>query len=539
MHSIPTQAFTPSFGCRTRWDLNWAPQDVAKIMLRDVTDRLTSKDALKRSEQYCKELVLRSPVAMAVTRGPEHKNQLINYKFIELFGYTIEDVPDEVHWWPLAYPDSEYRERIKEEWRSRVERALQQGTVFEPMEALVRCKDGSSRWIEFHYAAVKDTNLVSFVDITDRQRAQLELQESEGRFRLVANTAPVLIWMSGTDKLRTYFSKPWLDFTGRTNEHELGNGWTEGVHPEDLRRCLDSYTHSFDHRRKFKMEYRLRRHDGVYRWIQDNGVPRFNPDGTFAGYIGSCIDVTDSRMAQEALAGVSRKLIEVQERERTRIARDLHDDIAQRIALLAIGLDEFLERVPVSDAEGVARLDELRKQTAQLATDVQAISHGLHSSKLEHLGIVAAMKGFCREFAEKQQMEVDFRTNDLPDAVSPETSICLFRVLQEALHNAAKHSGARHFEVELSQASGEIHLTVTDHGAGFDPESALKGCGLGLTSMQERLRLINGCLAIKSQLGRGTRVKARVPYSPKCCVRQENEINSDRRKATAAVPQDA
>ena len=488
-------------------------------MLRDVTDRLASKDALRRSEQYSRELVLRSPVAMAVTRGPEFKNQLINYKFTELFGYTMEDVPDEAHWWPLAYPDIEYRETIKAEWQRRVEKASQQGTEIEPMESLVRCKDGSTRWIEFHFATLKDSNLVSFVDITDRQQAQLELLESEGRFRLVANTAPVLIWMSGTDRLRTYFNKPWLDFTGRSTEQELGNGWTNGLHPDDLQRYLDSYAYSFERRQKFKMEYRLRRHDGEHRWVQDIGVPRFNPDGTFAGYIGSCNDVTDSRVAQEALAGVSRKLIEVQERERTRIARDLHDDIAQRLALLAIGIDEFQESLPDYPSDVCARLDELRNQTAQLATDVQAISHGLHSSKLEYLGIVAAMRAFCREFAEKHQVEIDFQSHDLPDAITSETSICLFRVLQEALQNAAKHSGVRHFEVELSQTSREIQLTVADHGAGFDPKAALNGCGLGLTSMQERLRLINGCLSIKSKPGRGTRAYARVPFTSKPKVR--------------------
>jgi signal transduction histidine kinase len=125
------------------------------------------------------------------------------------------------------------------------------------------------------------------------------------------------------------------------------------------------------------------------------------------------------------------------------------------------------------------------------------------------------MNGFCREFAEKQQVEIDFQTHDLPNAVTPETSICLFRVLQESLHNAAKHSGVRHFEVQLWQASGEIRLTITDHGRGFDPENALNGCGLGLTSMRERLRLINGCLSIKSERGWGTRVDARVPFSSK------------------------
>ena len=134
--------------------------------------------------------------------------------------------------------------------------------------------------------------------------------ESERRFRLVANTAPVMIWMSGPDKLCNYFNQPWLDFTGRSLEAELGNGWLEGVHPDDLKDRLDIYTLSFDLRESFKMQYRLRRHDGEYRWVLDIGVPRLSLDGSFAGYIGSCIDITDHKLAEEALASVGRRLIE-------------------------------------------------------------------------------------------------------------------------------------------------------------------------------------------------------------------------------------
>jgi PAS domain S-box-containing protein len=145
------------------------------------------------------------------------------------------------------------------------------------------------------------TFMVLAVFVEEQKQLEQAFHESEKRFRLVADTAPVLIWMSDTDKLCTYFNKPWLDFTGRPIGLELGNGWAEGVHPDELRRCLETYTQAFDRREEFRMEYRLRRHDGEYRRILDIGVPRFNQDLLFAGYIGCCVDLTEGRQAEEAL----------------------------------------------------------------------------------------------------------------------------------------------------------------------------------------------------------------------------------------------
>jgi PAS domain S-box-containing protein len=352
----------------------------------------------------------------------------------------------------------------------------------------------------------------------ERRKAEASVRESEERFRLVANTAPVMIWMAGTDKLCNYVNQPFLAFTGRSLEEELGNGWTTGIFPVDAEVCREAFTRAFDRRAPFELEYRIRRYDGEYRWIFDLGVPRFNADGSFAGYIGSCIDVTERKLAEEALSTVSRKLIEAHEEERTWIARELHDDINQRLALLAVNLDILKGELPATAADSKLRLADVKQQAKDLGLDVQALSHRLHSSKLEYLGLTAAAAAFCREFSEHKGVPIEFHSENIPKSLPEEISLCLFRVLQEGLQNAAKHSGAPEYRVSIAADSGEVSLTVSDSGCGFDMEEALKAHGLGLTSMKERLKIVNGELRIDSQTNRGTVVHARVPFHVNTCV---------------------
>ena len=237
------------------------------------------------------------------------------------------------------------------------------------------------------------------------------------------------------------------------------------------------------------------------------------PSGIVGGILIFAEDITRRKQMEEALSGVSRGLIEAQERERTRIGRDLHDDIVQRLALLTVQLELVQQTSPDLHVDVRRRLDEIRKHSMEIATDVQSLSHELHSSKLEYLGLAVAMRSFCREFGELQQVEIDFQSHDLPSTVPPDVSLCLYRVLQEALHNSAKHSGVGHLEVRLWGTSDQIHLTVRDSGVGFDGEAARRSPGLGLISMQERVKLVNGTLSIESQPNRGTAISARVPFS--------------------------
>ena len=344
-----------------------------------------------------------------------------------------------------------------------------------------------------------------------KRKTEALLRESEKRFRVMAETTPTLVWMCDGQGKITYLNERRLAFTGPDPEAGYDDSWIEYVHPDDVRNVKDAMAHGLKDHKSFSREYRLRRIDGDYRWMFDVASPRPNGDGSFGGFIGSAIDVTDQKLAQQALEKVSGQLIEAQENERRRIARDLHDDICQRLALLSMELDQANRSV--NDLPDVAkhRLKEIRQHCSEIAGDVQSLSHELHSSRLDYLGIVAAISGFCHEFSKQHEVSVEFTDRDVPPDLPRDVALCLFRVTQEALHNAVKHSGASRYAVELTATAEEIQLEVSDSGRGFNVQEAKKDRGLGLVSMQERLHLVHGRLHVESEPGSGTRILAVIP----------------------------
>jgi PAS domain S-box-containing protein len=357
-------------------------------------------------------------------------------------------------------------------------------------------------------------------DISNRKRAEELLRETnralekqtgvlatrEELLKIFVKNVPAGVAMLDRDMRYLQVSDRWcVDFSldssqiiGRSHYEifpDIPERWKQL-----LRRALNGETLRAD-------EDRWDREGGTV-WLRWEIRPWQNLDGLPGGILIFSEDITHRKQAEETLLGMSRKLIEAQEQERARIGRELHDDINQRLAMLALELDQLQENP--SDVQ--TRLQELRKRTTELSNDVQALSHELHSSKLEYLGVVSGIKSWCKEFGERQKMEIDFKS-DVSSVLPLEVGVCLFRVLQEALHNAVKHSGMKRIEVQLSEHLNEVHFLVRDSGKGFDWEMAMQGRGLGLTSMQERVRLLKGSIEIQSKPMGGTSIHVRVPFT--------------------------
>jgi len=343
-----------------------------------------------------------------------------------------------------------------------------------------------------------------------RRKTEAELRRSEDKFSKSFRHSPLAISLTATKD----------DHYIEVNEtFEQLTGWScgevAGRSPRDIELWVDA-----NERMPFvkqllekgnvqDLEVRIRRKDGQIRTML--GSSELIDFGGEPCGLSVFTDITERKQAEAALASVSRKLIEAQEQERTRIARELHDDINQRIAMLAVDLDRLQQSMSGSDPETGSRVKGLQRRLMDIGIEVQTISHRLHSSKLEYLGLAVACRGFCREVAERHKVTVSFSADDIPSGLPRDISLCLFRVLQESLTNAIKYSGVQRFDVHLRKLSDDIQISVRDRGTGFDVEAAMNGKGLGLISMRERASLVNGTVSITSTPMDGTEITIRVP----------------------------
>jgi PAS domain S-box-containing protein len=487
-------------------ELNY--QKFYTVIVRDITERILAEKAIVDSEVNYRSIF--NAVNDAIFVHDTETGQIVdvNQVMCEMYGFTRDEARN-LGLGVLSSNEPPYTQEAALEW-------LRKAIEGEPQVFEWRARDKSGRlfWVEVSLRRSviggKKRLLAVVRDITYRKQAVEALHESEERFRMMADTAPVMIWLSGLDRQCTYFNKEWLDFTGRPMERELGFGWADGVHPNDVDHCLRTYNDSFERHEPFTMEYRLRRADGQFRWLYDSGRPRLSPSGKFLGYIGSCIDITDRKAAEQSLARLSGQLIRAREEECARIARELHDDLNQRMALVSIELDQ-LKQDPATPRKLREQVEEIMSRTAEISQEIHRMSYDLHPSRLIHLGLVAAVNSMCDELCTRHALKIEFSHEDLPATIPLDISLCLYRIVQECLNNVIRHSGAKKARIKLRGTEKEIRLRVSDSGSGFEIKSPRIKKGLGLLSMRERLRLIGGTISIESRPSHGTRIEATVP----------------------------
>ena len=501
--------------------LNEQPSALVIAMVEDISDKRTTEEALRTSEER-----LRSAQHAARMGTFEWNIQTgVNTWTPELEAiYGLQPGAfggKQTNFESLIHPDD--RQAVNQ----LVQRSFETG---EPTrgEWRVVWPDGSEHWIAGRWQVFKNESgeplraIGVNLDATERKLAEqalvsanrtlesqaTELQSREELLKSFVKNVPAGVAMLDREMRYIQVSDRWCEDYGIDASQILGRSHYEALADmperwkEVHRRALQGETLRCE-------DERWDRKSGT-TWVRWEVRPWRTPSGTVGGILIFAEEITRRKQMEEALAGMSRKLIEAQEQERTRISRELHDDINQRLALVAVELTRCDQGVsPHADLHN--HLQQAKQRIIEISGDVQALSDELHSPKLQYLGLATAAKSLCREVSEKNNVQIDFIQDGVPRSLPNEVSLSLFRILQEALHNAVEHSGVKHFEVRLWDHLNELHLTVKDSGKGFDIEAAERARGLGLTSMQERARLVSGTMTVESEPMRGTNIHVSIP----------------------------
>jgi len=329
-------------------------------------------------------------------------------------------------------------------------------------------------------------------------------------FQRLADEVPIPLIVLDSLGQVLHANQQWWDAVGNRVGHARARvGWTDEFELDVSVQAAAGLRTALASRAAIDLELRLKGADGHYRWWVLTLAPRFGHDGAVDGCIGVCHDVTTRRHMQATLAELARKLIAAQETERARIARELHDDLGQQVALLATQLDTVK---PTTDPDRHRELETARNGLHALARSLTSLSRQLHPGRIRLLGVARTLEGLCREMGGENGVRIDFGTRRVPRDLPEDCGVSLFRVAQEALRNAVKHSGATAIVVRLTATRSLLTMRITDNGKGFDPLST-QASGIGLLTMRERVELVNGTLAVEPARPHGTTIRVLVPIA--------------------------
>ena len=470
----------------------------------EIDERQRVELALRESEAKFRLVAETAPCAIWILQG--ERLVYVNRYAENLSGYSRGELFS-MNPWELVDPEF----RAMGEARSN---ARLRGENPEPRyQFKIRTKGGAVRWLDFSGARTnfegKPAILATAFDITAIKHAEQQLLERTMYLDALIANSPLGI-VTKDEQNRVVFCNPAFERMFHYSQNELQS------------RDIDDIIASHDIEDAQRMTFAIRdggvvhattqrrRKDGTLIDVELHGIRVFSGD-TFVGAFAIYQDITERRRSEEKLQALRNRLTRTQEEERSRIARDLHDDIGQRLALLTIDLEQMKLASEQAGSALASELEALVRTSGEITSDVHNVSRRLHPSQVELLGLAPALNNFCREFADRNSMRIQFTSACLTCKLPEDASLCLFRVAQEAIRNVHKHSGCREALVELDEVSGSLRLRISDRGSGFDPTSVEASQGLGLLSMEERLRSMGGELFVHSRPGGGTSIQASIP----------------------------
>jgi len=475
---------------------------------RDINERKQAEEALVKSELRFR-LVARA--TFDAIWDWDMVTDLVEWNegIQSLFGYEPDAVGQDVAWW-IENVHPEDRTRVKGE----VHAVIENGASIWSGEYRFRCYDGNyaivtDRGYVVHDETGKAIRMVGAMnDITERKQSEEILRASEERYRTLVDSSPSCIHEINLNGQLTSMNPAGLRMMGVTLESEvIGRPYLTAVTEEDQDRVGKLLALAY---KGESSNFEFQAVNG--RHFQSYFVPIDNNKGAIVKLMGLTQDVTEEKLAKETLRHLSGRVIKAQEEERGHIARELHDDIGQRLALMAVDIQLLSKADHQPKAAFREQMENLRSQIETLSSEVHNLSHQLHPANLEQLGLVTALKGFLREIQLNGMLSIEFSQKNVPVTIGDEISLCLYRIVQEAIRNVVKHSRATKAFIELIGEPDRVCLRIFDSGVGFNPER-INGekVGLGIVSMQERVRFLEGKINIQSQSDKGTQIDVEIP----------------------------
>jgi PAS domain S-box-containing protein len=508
---------------------DWRPDETQ--LMRDITARLwpaykraRAVEALRDSEERYRSVV-ESQTELICRYLPDTTLTFANDAYCRYFDKTQEELIGAKFLELIPQP-------AREASRKHVE-SLVENPRLEINEHEVLLPDGGIGWQQWVDHAILDSNgkVVEFQavgrDITERKRIEEDRRDGEERLRLALEAGRMGAWEWDTRTNDVKWSKEHYTVIGLMpfSVEPDYRTWADRVHPDDLPAATEAMSRAIEEMGEYRCEYRIIWSDGSVRWVEGRGKPVYDECGLCVKVSGLIVDITERKEAEEALReseealrksyarieDLAGRLIAAQEEERSHIARELHDDLNQQVAALAIGISRLKRQFSNADAVVLEQIAKLQNKTHLLSERIRQVSHELHSSILQHVGLPAALNSYCAEFSDREGIAVALDIGNGIEDVPPEAALCIYRVAQESLRNVARHSGARRAVVTLAGVNGAIELRVADQGVGFDPGQARECRGLGLVSMEERVKLLHGNFLLTTQPGAGTELRAQIP----------------------------